>query len=69
MPLPLERLAGQVMALLGLPATDVWAMTPREIAAVFDALTPEKARPMTRKGLRELMSLFPDAQGKHNAHG
>ncbi len=69
MPLPLERLAGRVMALLGLPATDVWAMTPREIAAVFDALTPEKARPMTREGLRGLMSLFPDIQGKHPDNG
>ena len=37
-----------------------WAMTPREIAAVLNALQPSTSQTLQRHALDELLRRFPD---------
>ncbi|ESR22799.1 phage tail assembly chaperone [Lutibaculum baratangense] len=55
-----ERLAGLAVAALRLPAREVWAMTPREVAMALRALRPQEAGPPGRSELQALMARFPD---------
>lgn len=57
-------LAGLAMAALRLPAREVWAMTPREIALALRALDPARSMPPARSELAALMTRFPDSEEK-----
>ncbi|WP_323014411.1 rcc01693 family protein [Devosia sp.] len=50
------------LGVLRLPPRDFWAMTPRELASAWSALVGERAGPMGRRELDELMERFPDGQ-------
>lgn len=57
---PVERLAGLAMAALRMPAREVWAMTPREVAMALRALAPDGGDAPGRDDLEALMARFPD---------
>ncbi len=56
------EMLGQGTGLLGLPAREVWAMTPRELAAALSARFGPPAAPMDRAALDTLMRRYPDGR-------
>ena len=57
------ELAGLAMAALRLPAREVWAMTPREVALALKATMPAREDGPGRAELEALMARFPDEEG------
>lgn len=47
---------------LRLAARDFWSLTPRELAAAFDAYGPVRTAPPRRDDLATLMERFPDGR-------
>jgi uncharacterized phage protein (TIGR02216 family) len=47
---------------LHLSAKEFWGLTPRELAAAFEALAGRQTRAPDRGGLTRLMEKFPDGR-------
>jgi uncharacterized phage protein (TIGR02216 family) len=47
---------------LRLSSRDFWGLTPRELAAAFEALSGRPATPPDRARLKTLMERFPDGR-------
>lgn len=50
------------LGVLRLPPEAFWKMSPRELAAAWGALTGDRAGPLDRRTLLELMERFPDGR-------
>lgn len=50
------------LGVLRLPPEAFWKMTPRELASAWGAVVGDRAGPLDRTGLTELMERFPDGQ-------
>lgn len=61
-PFPWKAAMGFGLGVLRLPPRDFWAMSPRELASAWGALMGERAGPLGRKELDDLMERFPDGQ-------
>lgn len=48
---------------LRLSSRDFWGLTPRELAAAFEAISGPRNGAPTREGLDRLMERFPDGRG------
>jgi uncharacterized phage protein (TIGR02216 family) len=48
------------LGVLKLPPREFWGMTPRELAAAFEALNGKRSLPPGRATLDDLMRRFPD---------
>ena len=68
MSLPFLKLLGLGVGALGLPAREVWAMTPRELAAALSARAPASTA-MDRAALSALMNRYPDRDANHPRGG
>jgi uncharacterized phage protein (TIGR02216 family) len=47
---------------LRLSSKEFWGLTPRELAAAFEAWSGPRSRPPDRNGLDRLMERFPDGR-------
>jgi uncharacterized phage protein (TIGR02216 family) len=47
---------------LKLSSRDFWGLTPRELAAAFEALSGPRRAPPDREQLKALMERFPDGR-------
>ena len=47
---------------LRLSSRDFWGLTPRELAAAFEALNGRRGGPPDREGLNRMMERFPDGR-------
>ena len=47
---------------LKLSSRDFWGLTPRELAAAFEALSGPRRSPPDREQLKTLMERFPDGR-------
>lgn len=47
---------------LRLSSRDFWGLTPRELAAAFEALSGPRRTPPDRERLKSLMERFPDGR-------
>ncbi|CAH1669543.1 MAG: phage tail assembly chaperone [Chelatococcus sp.] len=56
------------LGVLRLAPADLWAMTPRELAAAIEGVAGRNARPppLGRERLAQLMATFPDEIGPHH---
>ncbi|NGP18694.1 rcc01693 family protein [Devosia aurantiaca] len=59
-PFPWKNAMGFGLGVLRLPPDQFWRMTPRELACAWGAVMGERAGPLDRPGLEELMERFPD---------
>jgi uncharacterized phage protein (TIGR02216 family) len=49
------------IGVLGLGPKEFWGLTPRELAAAFEARSGTRTRPTDRRTFERLMEQFPDA--------
>lgn len=61
-PFPWKEAMRFGMGVLRLPPRDFWAMSPRELAAAWSAVMGERAGPLARGELEQLMGQFPDGR-------
>jgi uncharacterized phage protein (TIGR02216 family) len=61
-PFPWKEAMRFGLGVLRLPPAAFWAMTPRELGAAWSAVAGERARPLDRPGLEQLMERFPDGR-------
>lgn len=57
---PWAEAMGFGLGVLRLSPREFWGMTPRELAAAFEALSGRRVLPPARETLDELMERFPD---------
>ena len=61
-PFPWKAAMGFGLGVLRLPPEQFWRMSPRELSAAWGAVVGERAGPLDRQGLAQLMERFPDGQ-------
>lgn len=61
-PFPWKDAMGFGLGVLRLPPDQFWRMTPRELASAWGAVMGERAGPLDRPGLEQLMERFPDGR-------
>jgi uncharacterized phage protein (TIGR02216 family) len=59
-PFPWDAAMGFGIGVLGLGPKEFWGLTPRELAAAFEARSGRRTRPADRTTLKRLMEQFPD---------
>lgn len=62
MPFPWREAMRFGLGVLRLPPQQFWAMTPRELASAWGAITGDRSGPLDRSGLTSLMERFPDGR-------
>jgi uncharacterized phage protein (TIGR02216 family) len=60
-PFPWKQAIGFGLGVLRLAPEQFWRMTPRELAYAIEAVTGRGA-PLTREGLAQLMTRYPDGR-------
>jgi uncharacterized phage protein (TIGR02216 family) len=57
---------GLGLGILRLPPDAFWRMTPRELAAAIEVLSPPRGTPLAREKFDALMRRFPDTTECHH---
>ncbi|HEX4298397.1 MAG TPA: rcc01693 family protein [Devosia sp.] len=61
-PFPWQAAMRLGFGVLRLSSKEFWGLTPRELAAAFEAWSGPRSRPPDRNGLDRLMERFPDGR-------